>query len=538
MNAITLTLIIVTCVILGLGFAVVLNSRDRLNGLYFLNILTIIGWSVTMMYYRLSSDLTIVIWARLLYVAASLIASDFLYFTYVFPKYEKVSAKIKAWIFVPNIALIVLCLIGNTIITGAKVNPGGENFIYWGSLYPIYVIYILFYFNFAFYRLIKKRFRSTDAVEKIQLGFVILGYMSSGFIAFFTNLILPSLGIFVLNWVGQVSTVLMATSATYAIVKHRLFNAKVIATEILVFAIWMILLLRLLLSQTSIDMIYNGMTFLLTFFAGVLLIRGVNREVMQREALAAANAGQENLIHILNHQIKGYLAKARNIFAELMDEPAYGPVPEAAKPLLDEGFRSLTEGVTFTEQLLNAANAEKGVMSYDMKPMDMAEAIAGAVAMVKPAVDKKGLTLSFPGPVGDCRVAGDVIQLKEAVRNLIDNAVNYTPRGSITVSLERVHGDVIFTVKDTGVGIAPADMPKLFTKGGRGADSLKVNVNSTGYGLFFVKKAAEAHNGFVKAESPGRGKGSVFTLELPALRPAGYPQGTSPSDKQGGRIGT
>src|SRR3972149_10199412 len=87
--------------------------------------------------------------------------------------------------------------------------------------------------------------------------------------------------------------------------------------------------------------------------------------------LQVANEGQTNLIHIINHQIKGYLAKARGIFSELLSEPSYGPVSLAAKPMLEEGFNSLTEGVDFVTDFLIASNIEKGTFVYNMQPMDL-----------------------------------------------------------------------------------------------------------------------------------------------------------------------
>jgi signal transduction histidine kinase len=70
-------------------------------------------------------------------------------------------------------------------------------------------------------------------------------------------------------------------------------------------------------------------------------------------------------------------------------------------------------------------------------------------------------------------------------------------------------------IEDTGVGLSSEDKSKLFKSGGRGEDSLKINVNSTGYGLVFVKGVVNAHGGRVWAESEGRGKGSTFVIELP-----------------------
>lgn len=76
---------------------------------------------------------------------------------------------------------------------------------------------------------------------------------------------------------------------------------------------------------------------------------------------------------------------------------------------------------------------------------------------------------------------------------------------------------ILLSVKDTGIGINEEDKKRLFTEGGRGKDSVKVNVDSTGYGLYTVKLIADAHNGRVWAESAGAGKGSQFYLELPTI---------------------
>ncbi len=70
-------------------------------------------------------------------------------------------------------------------------------------------------------------------------------------------------------------------------------------------------------------------------------------------------------------------------------------------------------------------------------------------------------------------------------------------------------------VVDTGVGITPEDMSRLFTAGGHGKDSIHINVHSTGYGLFIAKSVVEAHGGRIWAESEGTGKGSRFVVELP-----------------------
>ena len=143
-----------------------------------------------------------------------------------------------------------------------------------------------------------------------------------------------------------------------------------------------------------------------------------------------------------------------------------------------------------------------------------------AIEKAKSTAEDKGLTLSLT-TADDSGVGytfnGDKGKIGDNVfRNVIDNAINYTPSGSVAISLKKESGKFIFSVKDTGIGITEEDKKLLFTEGGHGKDSQKVNVHSTGYGLFIAKNIVEAHGGSILAESEGAGKGSTFVVELPA----------------------
>jgi signal transduction histidine kinase len=230
--------------------------------------------------------------------------------------------------------------------------------------------------------------------------------------------------------------------------------------------------------------------------------------------LEVANAGQADLLHIINHQIKGYMTKARLIFDDLLEDSSYS-LSEKAKPMVKQGFDSVTEGVNFVQDFLTAANIEKGTFTYTMGPLDFSESVKEEAKEQKENAERKGLAFELDIQSGDYNFTGDKAQLTQAVRNLIDNSIRYTPEGSVKVSLARNGDKILFSVKDTGVGLSKEVKPKLFTKGGRDKDSQKVNVNSTGFGLAFVKGVAEAHKGRVWAESGGRDQGSQFYMELP-----------------------
>lgn len=239
------------------------------------------------------------------------------------------------------------------------------------------------------------------------------------------------------------------------------------------------------------------------------------REIQLTEDLERANEQQVILIHFITHQLKGFVTKSRNIFSSLL-EGDYGVLPEPLKPLVEEGFRSDTKGGETIQEILNAANIKSGKVTYNMQPFDLKILIEEIAHDLKPNADAKGL--QFILNLGDAPLEfnGDRTQLQNALKNLIDNSIKYTPNGSVEVDLRKEEKKIHFEIKDTGVGITSEDMAKLFTEGGHGKDSQKVNVESTGFGLYIVKNIIEGHGGKVWAESEGAGKGSRFIAEFPA----------------------
>lgn len=328
------------------------------------------------------------------------------------------------------------------------------------------------------------------------------------------------------NWyVGQfglfgapVFTALLA----YLIVKYQSFNSKMIAAQALIVALWFLVLALLFIRTVENVRIVVSITLIFVLFIGMILIRSVKREIAQREnieklahELENVNKQQVILIHFVTHQIKGFVAKSRNIFSLILDGD-YGPVPEKMKPMIEEGFRSDTKGAQTIQEILNAANIKSGKVVYTMAEFDLRALIEEVAKDLQAAAEAKGLTLTLDLGTQPLLMKGDRGQLVNAFKNLIDNSIKYTPSGSVTVTLGKAKdGHIMFSVRDTGVGITKEDMDHLFTEGGRGKNSQRINVESTGFGLYIVRSIIEAHKGTVRADSAGEGKGSTFTVELP-----------------------
>ena len=236
-----------------------------------------------------------------------------------------------------------------------------------------------------------------------------------------------------------------------------------------------------------------------------------------KKELEAANEQQENLLHFISHEIKGYLTEGQNAFAGIV-EGDYGEAPEKIKALSATALTKMRDGVATVMNILDASNFKKGTVTYKKGKCDMREAVDTEVRKMQPRAEAKGLTLTLEiDETKHYGCVGDIEKISEhVVRNLIDNAIRYTLEGGIRVMLEQNGATLRFSVADTGVGITPEDMRRLFTEGGHGKESIKVNVDSTGYGLFIAKQVTEAHGGKIWAESDGPGAGSKFYVELPA----------------------
>ena len=256
--------------------------------------------------------------------------------------------------------------------------------------------------------------------------------------------------------------------------------------------------------------------FLMTLSFGILLLQSYERESRIRGEVEQLAQGQENLIHIMNHQIKGYLATARNIFAELNEGNDYGEMPEASKPLLSKGFEEMGEGVDYVQTILKGSSAQKGTLPYDMKPVDLKAIVSTLVSKQKEVAEKAGLSFQSTIADDDYAMTGDSTMLEEAFKNLVTNAIKYNlPNGSVAVNLSKNDGKILFTVKDTGRGISKEDATKLFKPGGVGKDSIHYNVESSGFGLAFVKPVVEKHQGRVWYVSNSPEQGTTFFVELP-----------------------
>ena len=335
------------------------------------------------------------------------------------------------------------------------------------------------------------------------------------------------IGSFTENWTlaqaGLIGMPIFIGFLAYLIVRFHTFNVKMFATQALMVSIWVLVFGILFIRQIENVRVVTALTLILVTIAGDLLIKSVAKEVRQREELARLNLEleelikqRENLVHLVTHKVKGSFTRSKYIFAGLLDG-TFGEISPTVKKYAEQGLDSDNMGIETVDLVLNVANMQKGIVKYDMKNVDLQEMALKAINEKRSVAEVKGLKIESEIEEDVYDVLGDAFWLKEVINNLIENSIKYTKEGKITIGLIKNNGKITLSVKDTGFGITPEDKKNLFTEGGRGKDSVKVNVDSTGYGLYSVKLIVDAHKGKVWAESEGMGKGATFFVELDAV---------------------
>ena len=367
-------------------------------------------------------------------------------------------------------------------------------------------------------------YRHSSGREKTQQGLVLTGMIIMLVLIIATVLvpiILYSSAQF-LTFTPLYALVFLGMTA-YAITKYQLFNIKVLVAQALTLVMCLVLFAKLFGEESFNAQVIDGLVLLFMIVFGYFLVKSVKREVRQRELiekqeqeLEVANRQQENLLHFISHEVKGYLTKNEAAF-DAIRTGDFGDVSPQLRDMSAAALSDTRRGVATVIDILDASNMKKGTVAYNKRPFDLVHALDEVVSDLAPSAREKGIELSFHKPVtGAYTFSGDEDKLRRHVfRNIIDNSIKYTSSGSIRVDMARTPTVYRISVTDTGVGITPDDMKNLFTEGGHGADSIRINVHSTGYGLFIARQVTEAHGGKIWAESEGKDKGSRFITELP-----------------------
>lgn len=535
MNLFSITSIIIFVSSVGFGLSLYAgNRKSNVNSIWFLFSIFIGLWSLGLFGVTWSSnEKSALIWQYVLDISAIFI--PVIYFSFAS---ELVGLNNHKWRLVSYFAAFCMSLFSLSPLFKIGMKFVYNSF-YWVDPGPAYIIFPIFFLAYVFICIviyISAYKNNTDKAFRSQMISMVLASLV-GFGGGLTNFLPQVLNIYPF---GNFLVLLYLFLMSYGVLKYKFISKKILSTQLLIGATVLVFLFNFLqmLETNSIateqSILISFLLLVLVSIFGIFVVRSVYREVSQREKiqtlatelekanqrLTELDRQKSEFVSFATHQLRAPLTAMKG-YASLLLEGDMGELPDKAKMGIEHIFESSKTLTNIVDDYLNISRIELGTMKYAFDTIDLKLMIQNVIDELKPNIDKTGLAFTFEAEPIDTsyRMTADRDKLKQVIANLIDNSVKYTPSGRVdlTLSYDRKIDRYIFKIHDTGVGIPPETLPHLFQKFSRAENAGKTNIRGTGLGLYVARQILEAHQGAIRAESPGEGRGATFIVELAPL---------------------
>ncbi len=506
---------------LFLGIFIFIKSNYNLfSKVFFSFILTFSLWLIgdVVLWVSTNYDLIYTVWSFLVYIEILFYVLAF-YFAFIFIREKDLSPFLKLVLFLITLAPLILSFTGNSLLYFEQAICEANN----NEILDLYklgvesligIIFLIYIIKTFFNKTMDRLDRRADLIVLSSMFLFLTVFGASEYVSATTGLYEVHLySLFILP--------VFLLAIIYAVFELDIFKFKMIGTHYMVIGLVIFVLGQLFFVRNTGSLVMTLITLLFAVGISILIFANYRRESLQREKIEKLNTElesllkqRESLVHLITHKVKASFTRSKYIFAEMVGG-GFGTLNDELKHMANTGLASDNEGIKTVDLVLNAFNLERGIVKYDMQKFNFKTLVLDSAESRRDPAEAKGLKMILNIEEGEFNISGDQFWLREVTNNLIENAVRYTQSGTIEISLKKNQNNkLLFTVKDSGVGITLDDKKNLFQAGGRGKDSVKVNVDSTGYGLYSVRLIVEAHKGRVWAQSEGSGKGSTFFVEF------------------------
>ncbi len=244
---------------------------------------------------------------------------------------------------------------------------------------------------------------------------------------------------------------------------------------------------------------------------GQLLLRAERA----RSEAEAANRIKDEFLATLSHELRTPLTSLLGWSSVLREAKREERVLSQGLEAIDRNARVQAQLI---DDLLDVSRIVSGKLNLEVRPLDIASVTRAAINVVRPAADAKGITLDYSAQPGLGAISADSARVHQIIWNLLSNAVKFTPHGGrISVRVEQDGCDARVTVQDTGQGIDPEFLPRVFDRFRQADSSTTRSFGGLGLGLAIVRHLVELHGGTVSAHSDGLDKGASFSATFPVL---------------------
>ena len=245
-----------------------------------------------------------------------------------------------------------------------------------------------------------------------------------------------------------------------------------------------------------------------------------------RRDLEQADAAKDRFLAVLSHELRNPLASIASAAELLRAAPAQVDAPTRAAQVVQRQAAAMK---VLLDDLLDVSRLRLGRLELRRTSVTLAAVVENALEATRPLVENARHILTVQLPVQQVHLEADLLRLGQVLSNLLSNAVKYTPEGGrIELHAEIVGPEVMLTVTDTGIGMEAGDIDRMFDMFSQAPEALDRASGGLGIGLALARSIVEMHGGWIRASSPGFGKGSQFKVGIPYRRAAMAPPAEPP----------
>ena len=234
------------------------------------------------------------------------------------------------------------------------------------------------------------------------------------------------------------------------------------------------------------------------------------------ENLMAINKMKDEFLTVASHELRTPMTIVKS-YLWMLEQEKVGKLKKKQLEYLQKATKGTQRMIELINDMLNISRFEQDKVTFNIQQTNLCELLKEIVGNFEIRINTKGIYLKTDDSCVDVFVDIDREKMKEVIMNLIDNAIKFTDKGGISIEVDNEEGGVKLRIKDTGAGISPDDLPKLFHKFGRIDNSYTIasDTGGTGLGLYIAKLYLEGMGGKIWATSEGTNKGSTFWISIP-----------------------
>ena len=495
----------------------------------------------------------------------TMIATLFLIISISYPHNNRISNKLLSSLIFIELLFAYLIFVKHLVIA-SSVSHVLISYLCWsyGPLISVFDIYFAFCWIFGIVILTKKWQKELDTAQKNNLRRVLIAFTIGIIPPTITTIIMPQMGIFSLYWLSPLSGIVWIIIIAYAISKYHLFDIKVLAIQVATFTLWIFILIRIFLANSSQEMIIESGIFIISLIIGIIIMRYAIFENKQKEAvvklanelttlnstlaekvaeqtaeirkayelekharreLEKLNETKDQFIMITQHHLRAPVTRIKDNLSTTLSGD-FGRVSAKLRNTLRETANSATRLGKIVDDFLDITTLKAGgnilnIDNHNLKPL-----VEDVLAELRLDIEKMQLTINLAkddekdigGSHGnvwpDLQI--DASKMREVLLIILENAVKYNvDGGTIDITTDSKDDYFEIVVSNTGFGLTSEDRDKLFNHHYyRSVKARSVNPIGMGIGLSVARAIVRAHKGLLEICSREDGKGVLVRMKV------------------------